>query len=189
MCSNHFTSMLAEVAAYGTGLVIIDQRPTAVSPAVVANTGIKIIHNLQAGEDKTAVGASLGLTETEVNMISDLKVGQAIVKIPDSPEKCRVNINRNLIDANVVNWGVLFLGSNQQHYVSPGVNPSERSYFLSCGSSTDAIINCLSFAELRLHRLMEFPEKMLYAGELLNTTKASVRNKRQILYEVFEVVR
>lgn len=30
---------------------------------------------------------------------------------------------------------------------------------------------------------------MLYAGELLNTTKASVRNKRQILYEVFEVVR
>lgn len=122
-------------------------------------------------------------------MISDLKVGQAIVKIPDSPEKCRVNINRNLIDANVVNWGVLFLGSNQQHYVSPGVNPSERSYFLSCGSSADALINCLSFAELRLHRLMEFPEKMLYAGELLNTTKASVRNKRQILYEVFEVVR
>lgn len=34
MCSNHFISMLAEVAAYGTGLVIIDQRPTAVSPAV-----------------------------------------------------------------------------------------------------------------------------------------------------------
>ena len=189
MCSNHFISMLAEVAAYGTGLVIIDQRPTAVSPAVVANTGTKIIHNLQAGEDKTAVGASLSLTETEVNMISDLKVGQAIVKIPNSPEKCRVNINRNPIDAIVVNWGVLILGSNQQRYVSPGVAPSERSYFLSCEFSTDAIINCLSFAELRLHRLMEFPEKMLYAGELLNTTKASVRNKRQILYEVFEVVR
>lgn len=189
MCSNHFTSMLAEVAAYGTGLVIIDQRPTAVSPAVVANTGTKIIHNLQAGEDKTAVGASLGLTETEVNMISDLKVGQAIVKIPNSSEKCRVNINRNLIEANVVNWGVLFLGSNQQRYISPGVAPSERSYFLSCGSSAEAIINCLSFAELRLHRLMDFPEKMLYAGELLNTIKTSVRNKRQILYEVFEVVR
>ena len=74
LCSNHFTSMLAEVAAYGTGLVIIDQRPTAVSPAVIANTGTKIIHNLQAGEDKSAMAISLGLTETETNIISDLKI-------------------------------------------------------------------------------------------------------------------
>lgn len=189
LCSNHFTSMLAEVAAYGTGLVIIDQRPTAVSPAVIANTGTKIIHNLQAGEDKSAMAISLGLTETETNIISDLKIGQAIVKIPNSSEKCRVIVSRNDTGHDTVNWGTLFLNAPDKKMVSPGAVPHEVEYFLLGSISVDTILNCISFAELRLQRTMTWQERVLYAGELLNATTASVRAKRQILNELVEVLR
>ena len=189
LCSNHFTSMLAEVAAYGTGLVIIDQRPTAVSPAVIANTGTKIIHNLQAGEDKSAMAISLGLTETETNIISDLKIGQAIVKIPNSSEKCRVIVSRNDTGHDTVNWGTLFLNAPDKKMVSLGAVPHEVEYFLLGSISVDTILNCISFAELRLQRTMTWQERVLYAGELLNATTASVRAKRQILNELVEVLR
>lgn len=189
LCSNHFTSMLAEVAAYGTGLVIIDQRPTAVSPAVIANTGTKIIHNLQAGEDKSAMAISLGLTETETNIISDLKIGQAIVKIPNSSEKCRVIVSRNDTGHDTVNWGTLFLNAPDKKMVSLGAVPHEVEYFLLGSISVDTILNCISFAELRLQRTMTWQERVLYAGELLNATTASVRAKRQILNELVEALR
>ena len=48
-CSKYFTDLLAEISAYGTGVVIIDQRPSAVSSAAMANTGTKIIHSLKEG--------------------------------------------------------------------------------------------------------------------------------------------
>ena len=189
LCSNHFTSMLAEVAAYGTGLVIIDQRPTAVSPAVIANTGTKIIHNLQAGEDKSAMALSLGLTETEANIISDLKIGQAVVKSPNSSEKYRVFVSRNDTGRDTVNWGALFLDAPDRQIVSPGAVPREVEYFLLGSISVDTILNCISFAELRLQRTMTWQERVLYAGELLNATTASVRAKRQILNELVEALR
>ena len=189
LCSNHFTSMLAEVAAYGTGLVIIDQRPTAVSPAVIANTGTKIIHNLQAGEDKSAMALSLGLTETEANIISDLKIGQAVVKSPNSSEKYRVFVSRNDTGRDTVNWGALFLDAPDRQIVSPGAVPREVEYFLLGSISVDTILNCISFAELRLQRTMTWQERILYAGELLNATTASVRAKRQILNELVEALR
>lgn len=187
LCSKHFTSMLAEVAAYGTGLVIIDQRPTAVSPAVIANTGTKIIHNLQAGEDKEAVAVSMGLTDTEKHIISDLNVGQAIVKIPNVSEKCRVNVISTMDKSVPINWANLFLKEKERKEVCCEAISTEVS-LLSADICPETMEQCVSFAEMRTGRSFSVAEKMKYAGSLLNIINLSVREKRQLLCEFYEIL-
>ena len=187
LSSKHFSSMLAEVAAYGTGLIIIDQRPTAVSSAVIANTGIKIIHNLQAGEDKEAVSVSMGLTDTEKHIISDLEVGQAIVKIPNAPEKCRVNVVPASDKSVSVNWADLFLkGADRQGAVCEPI-VSEVS-FLDANISPETMKQCVAFAEMRTRQSFSLTEKIRYAGLLLNAINVSIREKRQLLCELVEML-
>lgn len=187
LCSKHFTSMLAEVAAYGTGLVIIDQRPTAVSPAVIANTGTKIIHNLQAGEDKEAVAVSMGLTDTEKHIISDLSVGQAIVKIPNVSEKCRVNVISTIDKSVPINWASLFLKGKERQGACCAAISAEVS-LLSANICPEAMAQCVSFAEMRTGHSFSAAEKMKYAGSLLNAINLSVREKRQLLCEFYEIL-
>lgn len=185
LCSSHFTSMLAEVAAYGTGLVIVDQRPTAVAPAVIANTGTKVIHNLLAGEDKRTVAVSMGLTDTEENMLSDLRVGQAIVKIPNASEKCRVNIQPVLDKGVSINWADLFLDADGRLGRAHEASSEELALFIA-DISAEALERCIAFAEMRYGNSFSFEEKMKYSGLLLNSADISVREKRQLLYELLE---
>lgn len=185
LCSQHFTSMLAEVAAYGTGLIVIDQRPTAVSPAIIANTGTKIVHNLQAGEDKEAIAFSLGLTSTEKDIISFLQTGQAIVKTPNSAAICRVDVLSSIQSNVEVNWADLFLNAAERNSRVYSADPLEIS-LLTGNLSIRTIYQCISFAEMRLNHLLSLPEKMKYAGKLLNTLNISVRAKRQLLYQLYE---
>lgn len=107
-CSKHFSDILAEISAYGTGVVIVDQRPSTVSSSAIANTGTKIIHSLKEGFDINCIADALSLQAHEKPMISTLKVGQAIVAIPTAPEKCVVNIDCTLKNSNSFHVGCLF---------------------------------------------------------------------------------
>ncbi|MCC2672549.1 MAG: Bipolar helicase, partial [Armatimonadetes bacterium] len=74
-----FANMLAEIRAYGQGLLIVDQSPSRLIPDVVRNTSTKILHRLTAPEDRRFVGDAIGLTETQGKMVPGLEVGHAIV--------------------------------------------------------------------------------------------------------------
>jgi DNA helicase HerA-like ATPase len=74
-----FANMLAEIRAYGQGLLIVDQSPSRVIPDVVRNTSTKILHRLTAPEDRRFVGEAMSLTETQGRMVPGLEVGHAIV--------------------------------------------------------------------------------------------------------------
>jgi DNA helicase HerA-like ATPase len=74
-----FANMLAEIRAYGQGLLIVDQSPSRLIPDVVRNTSTKVLHRLTAPEDRRFVGDAIGLTETQGKMVPGLEVGHAIV--------------------------------------------------------------------------------------------------------------
>ncbi|MBI5649628.1 MAG: ATP-binding protein [Chloroflexi bacterium] len=74
-----FTDILAEIREYGEGFVIVDQIPSKLTPDVVKNTNLKILHRLVADDDRRFVGNAMGLTDQQREHIVRLKPGEAVV--------------------------------------------------------------------------------------------------------------
>jgi hypothetical protein len=74
-----FADLLAEVRAYGEGLVIAEQIPAKLIPDVIKNTAVKIVHRLPAADDRAAVGATMNLQEDQSAYLVTLTPGDAAV--------------------------------------------------------------------------------------------------------------
>ncbi|MFF7789337.1 helicase HerA-like domain-containing protein [Streptomyces sp. NPDC007991] len=72
-----FASLLAEIRAYGEGIVVAEQIPSKILPDVVKNTALKIVHRLPATDDREAVGATMNLTPQQSRHIVSLPPGRA----------------------------------------------------------------------------------------------------------------
>lgn len=106
-------NMLAEIRAYGEGFIIVDQSPSALHPSVLKNTGIKVAHRIDYGQDIEAMQDVL-LLDKDDKELAALCPGQALVhyggmrtsakvKVPpcDSKEESVV-IEREEISGNSV---------------------------------------------------------------------------------------
>ena len=76
---NTFSNMLAEIRAYGEGMIIVDQIPAKLTPDVVKNTDLKILHRLVAADDRKFVGDSMTLTDEQNEYVAKLRTGEAVV--------------------------------------------------------------------------------------------------------------
>jgi len=74
-----FAGLLAEVRAYGEGLVIAEQIPSKLIPDVIKNTAVKVVHRLPAQDDRDAVGATMNLTPAQSQYLVTLRPGEAAV--------------------------------------------------------------------------------------------------------------
>ena len=93
-----FAGLLAEIRAYGEGLVIAEQIPARLLPDVIKNTAVKLTHRLPAADDRDAVGATMNATPEQSRYLVTLPTGQAaafadgmdfpvLVKIKDGTER------------------------------------------------------------------------------------------------------
>lgn len=73
------TNTIAEIRTYGEGFIIVDQSPSSVDIAAIKNTNTKIVLRTPEGNDRDAVGRSIGLTNDQVNEIAKLPSGVAVV--------------------------------------------------------------------------------------------------------------
>jgi hypothetical protein len=74
-----FAGLLAEIRAYGEGLVIAEQIPAKILTDVIKNTAVKIVHRLPALDDRTAVGATMNLDGAQSAYVVTLPPGEAAV--------------------------------------------------------------------------------------------------------------
>lgn len=92
-----FASLLAEVRAYGEGLIIAEQIPSKLVPDVIKNTAVKIIHRLPAQDDRESVGATMNLNQAQSRYVVSLTPGEGaaftdgmdhpvLVRVPDGSE-------------------------------------------------------------------------------------------------------
>ncbi len=109
-----FAGLLAEIRAYGEGLVIAEQIPARLLPDVIKNTAVKITHRLPAADDRDAVGATMNATPQQSRFIVTLPPGQAavftdgmdfpvLVKINDGTEREAATDPRTVDARTVVN--------------------------------------------------------------------------------------
>ena len=74
-----FAGLLAEIRAYGEGLIIAEQIPDRLVADVIKNTAVKITHRLPAADDRDAVGATMNMTQAQNRFLVTLKPGEAAV--------------------------------------------------------------------------------------------------------------
>jgi hypothetical protein len=74
-----FADLLAEIRAYGEGLIIAEQIPAKLIPDVIKNTAVKIVHRLPAADDRDSVGATMNLRPAQSEYLVTLRPGEAAV--------------------------------------------------------------------------------------------------------------
>lgn len=88
----HFANMLAEVRAYGEGLVVVEQIPTKILPDAIKNTATKIVHQVPAEDDRKILAGSMGMTEEQSEALEALKPGEAVVHVQRHPLPIKVSV-------------------------------------------------------------------------------------------------
>jgi hypothetical protein len=71
-----FVDMLAEVRAFGQGLVVVEQIPTKIVPEAVKNTNLKIMLRLTAADDREFLGAAMNLTDEQKRFVTSLRADE-----------------------------------------------------------------------------------------------------------------
>lgn len=187
LCSNYFANMLAEISAYGTGVVIIDQRPSAVSSAAIANTGMKIIHNLHDGDDVDRAAASLSLMSFEKTILPRLNIGEALIVLPQTNTVSRVRVNGTVGEKRKINLGSLFCRHINQSSIDL-IGPFERNYLKSNGFSAITIKYCVDSIESRTPRNLSREDKLSIAGTIVSETELNDIQMRQLMYEITNLI-
>ncbi|WP_239128996.1 ATP-binding protein [Sinosporangium siamense] len=84
--------MLAEIRAYGEGIVVAEQIPTKLVSDVVKNTALKVVHRLPAEDDRHLVGAAMNLSEEQSRQVVSLQPGVAAVFADGMDRPLRVRV-------------------------------------------------------------------------------------------------
>jgi DNA helicase HerA-like ATPase len=84
---------LAEMRGYGEGIVVADQAPAELSPAVLRNTNIKIAHRLLYRQDCDAMGDAMGLDEAQKKQLRSLDSGECLVQSASIPRPVQCQIH------------------------------------------------------------------------------------------------
>lgn len=119
------TNGIAEMRTYGEGFIIADQSPSMLDLAAIRNTNTKIVLALPEAEDREVAGKAMGLKDEQINEISKLKNGEAIVYQNDweepvickidlfqssatdyIPEKTNIFVSNNDVDLDIVKFMV-----------------------------------------------------------------------------------
>lgn len=91
-----FTNLLAEVRAYGEGIVVVDQIPTKLACDVLKNTNLKVVHRLVAEDERRRVGGCMNMSEKQMRHLSTLRCGQAVVFAEGCPSAYLVCVPNHL---------------------------------------------------------------------------------------------
>jgi len=75
----YISNMLAEMRAYGVGIILVDQIPSKLFPDAIKNTGTKVVFRLVPDGDRKILGATMNLDEQEVRALLSQQPGEATV--------------------------------------------------------------------------------------------------------------
>jgi hypothetical protein len=74
-----FCNMLAEVRAYGEGLIIADQSPEKLARDAMRNTNVQIAHQLRDAHDREAIANAMIMSQEQQDFLGKCETGRAAV--------------------------------------------------------------------------------------------------------------
>jgi hypothetical protein len=89
-----FANMLAEIRAYGQGVLIAEQIPTKLTPDAIKNTNLKVLHRTVAADEREVMAGAMNLDEAQARAVTSLRTGQAAVYAEGSDRPYLVKIGQ-----------------------------------------------------------------------------------------------
>ena len=89
-----FASMLAEIRAYGEGILVAEQIPSKLIPDALKNTNLKVIHRLVAADDRESLGQAMSMDASQTKYLARLTTGQAVVYAESVRKPLLVRVDR-----------------------------------------------------------------------------------------------
>jgi len=71
--------MIAEIRAYGTGIIIADQSPVNVGRNILANTDVKVLFRLVERQNREMVGAATNMEPGDEALLAQLGTGECLL--------------------------------------------------------------------------------------------------------------
>lgn len=105
--SRYISNLLSEIRDYGTGMIIVDQGASQINSNAVANTKIKITHSLAREQDARAEAFALHLNEYQLQRISELETGDALIAVRGDTGVCKVRIRKTGATKQCSNYGCM----------------------------------------------------------------------------------
>jgi hypothetical protein len=107
-----FSNILAEIRAYGEGILIAEQIPSKLVPDAHKNTNLKIIHRLVDDDERGTMLKAVGIEPERARGLARLNPGEALVFARGFHKPVLTRINRSVIhDTNVEDGEVFRMGS------------------------------------------------------------------------------
>jgi len=82
------SNMMAEIRAFGEGMLIVDQSPGKIADDVVKNSSTKIIHRIDNGDDIKVMQSPMLLND-DYNSFASLKQGEALIRCEGMIKPCK----------------------------------------------------------------------------------------------------
>jgi DNA helicase HerA-like ATPase len=74
-----FVNLIAEIRAYGQGLVVVEQIPSNLATNVVKQTSLKVVHRMTPAEDRRLLGEAMVMDKEQQRALATLPTGRAVV--------------------------------------------------------------------------------------------------------------
>lgn len=85
------SNMMAEIRAFGEGMLIVDQSPTKIAEDVIKNSATKIVHRIDNSNDIKAMQSAMLLPDDLLSFAS-LAQGEALVRTDGMEKPCKVKM-------------------------------------------------------------------------------------------------
>lgn len=97
-----FANVLAEIRAYGEGIVIAEQIPSKLTRDIIKNTNLKVAHRLTVKEDRELLGGAMNLEDAAQGRLARLERGEAAVYAEGVQKPVLVAVRRSQVKDAVV---------------------------------------------------------------------------------------
>lgn len=74
-----FSNLLAEIRAYGQGIIVADQVPVKLAPDIIKNTDLKIVHRIVAKDDREVLAGAMAMNEQQARILTTFTKGLTAV--------------------------------------------------------------------------------------------------------------
>ena len=131
-----FSNIIAEIRAYGEGFIIVEQSPVKLTPDVLKNTNLKLIHRVISGDDRDALTGAMPLDERQQHVLVGLPKGQVVaftsgmdrpvlLRVPETktrliPPGATLKFGAPRADTERETWGSVSLTESEERRVRVG---------------------------------------------------------------------
>lgn len=90
------SNIMAEIRAFGEGMLIVDQSPTKIAEDVIKNSSTKIVHRIDNEKDIKILQAAMLLSDN-INCFPALAQGEAIIRTDSMQRSAKVKVLKSEI--------------------------------------------------------------------------------------------